>query len=266
MKKFYFTIVSILLANSVVKAQIYHSLAGGSFLQNWTNISLITTNDNWSNVPSIIGYRGDDLVTTNGVDPQTIVAPGFATPINVIANQTTPDALSSGGIAEFEITNPSIAVNGSNTADAPFIVFFINTTTVTGVRVRYNLRDLDGSADNSVQPIALQYRIGNTGDFVNVPSAFVADASTGPSQATLVTAVDVILPTACDNQTEVQIRVITANASGNDEWIGIDDIQITPNLIAPVSNIIRDPNYIRISGNPSSEINIQFNRTIASEV
>ena len=28
--------------------------------QDWTNVALITTNDNWAGVPGIVGYRGDD--------------------------------------------------------------------------------------------------------------------------------------------------------------------------------------------------------------
>jgi hypothetical protein len=33
------------------------------FSQDWSDIALITVDDNWSNVPGIIGYRGDDLTT-----------------------------------------------------------------------------------------------------------------------------------------------------------------------------------------------------------
>ena len=36
----------------------------------------------------------------------------------------------------------------------------------------------------------------------------------------------VILPADADNQAMVQVRWITANADGNDEWVGIDDIAI----------------------------------------
>ena len=35
------------------------------------------------------------------------------------------------------------------------------------------------------------------------------------------------LPAAVDNQPVVQIRVITSNAVGNDEWVGVDDISVT---------------------------------------
>ena len=61
---------------------------------------------------------------------------------------------------------------------------------------------------------------------MNLPSAFVADASSGPSLATLVTPVNVTLPAACDDQPHIQVRWITANAVGDDEWIGIDDISV----------------------------------------
>ena len=197
------------------------------FAQNWADTGLITINDNWSGVPGIIGYRGDNLTGATGTDPQTILVDGSATPVNVNANQTNPDNFISGGVAEFEIANPVVALNGSGTADAPHIVIHLNTTGQSGINVTYNLRDIDGSIDNAIQPVALQYRVGGTGAYVNIPAAFVADATSGPSQATLVTPVNVTLPVACDNQPLLQLRVMTTNAAGNDEWVGIDDISIT---------------------------------------
>jgi hypothetical protein len=249
-----------------VQAQTYHNLAGGSFTQNWTNTNLITVNDNWSGVPNMIGYRGDDIVTTTGVDPQTILAPGTTTPVNVFANQNP--TFTSGGLSEIDqsLANTTIAIQGSGTGDAPFLLMFINSSGVTGIRIKYLLRDLDVSTDNSLQPIALQYRIGNSGDFTNIPAAFVADASGGPSLATLETPVNIVLPAACNNQAELQLRIITANAAGNDELIGIDDIEILQDAPASVNNIIRNPNYIRIAGNPGSDLNIQFNQAVSSDV
>lgn len=239
----------------------YYNLAAGAFQQDWSNTSLITTNDNWDNVPSIIGYRGDDLTTSTGTDPQTVVTDGSTTPVNVIANQTNPNGLSTGGVAEFELTNPTVALQGSGTADAPHIVLLMNTTGITSATVAYNLRDLDGSTDNSVQAVALQYRVGTTGNFTNIPAAFIADATTGPSTATLVTPVSVTLPTPALNQPQVQLRIITTNAAGNDEWVGIDDIVITgstsgvtpPTLSATPTTLSgpQGPAYIAGSG-PSS--------------
>ena len=198
------------------------------FTQNWANIGLITTNDNWSGVLGIEGFLGQDLTASTGVDPRSLLTTSTTVnDLDVIANQTNPDTLTNGGVAEFEITNPTIALNGSGTADAPNIIIYLNTTGQSNISVAYNLRDLDGSADNSVQPVALQYRVGSTGNFINVAAGFVPDATTGPSQATLVTPVAATLPAAANNQAQVQVRIITSNAVGNDEWVGIDDINIT---------------------------------------
>jgi predicted extracellular nuclease len=203
------------------------------FSQDWTNAGLITADDNWNNVPGIVGYRGDGLATGTGVDPQTIVVDGTNTPIDVNANETSPNTLDTGGVAEFDgIANRTIALQGSGTADAPFIIINLNTTGSMNVTVAYNLRDIDGSADNAVQRVALQYRAGNSGNFTNLPAGFVADATTGPNLATQVTAVNVTLPAAADNQPLVQVRIITTNAANDDEWVGIDDIRITGTLIS----------------------------------
>ncbi|MGH9882365.1 MAG: hypothetical protein ACRD6N_13090, partial [Pyrinomonadaceae bacterium] len=135
------------------------------FAQDWSNTALITTDDDWSGVPGIVGHRGDDLTTATGTDPQTILADGTGTPVDVNANQTAPNIFTTGGVAEFHITDPVVALNGSGTADAPFILLNLNTTGQTGINVSYNLRDLDGSADNSIQPVALHFRVGSSGNF-----------------------------------------------------------------------------------------------------
>ncbi|HEX9922357.1 MAG TPA: ExeM/NucH family extracellular endonuclease [Anaerolineae bacterium] len=197
------------------------------FSQDWSNTGLITTNDDWSGVSGIVGYRGDGLVSSTGVDPQTVLGDGSATPVDVNANQTNPNTFTTGGVSEFEITDPVVALQGSGTADAPHIVIYLNTTGQSNITISYNLRDIDGAADNAVQQVALQYRVGNSGNFTNIPAGYIADATTGPSLATLVTPVNVLLPSAVDNQAEVQIRVITTDAAGSDEWVGIDDISIT---------------------------------------
>ena len=231
------------------------------FGQDWANTGLITTNDNWSGAPGIVGFLGQDITTGTGVDPQTLlVVSAVANDIDVIANQTNP-SITNGGVAEFEITNPTIALQGSGTADAPHIILYLNTTGKTNVTVAYNLRDIDASADNAVQPVAIQYRIGSSGSFTNLPAGFVADATTGPSQATLVTPVSVQLPGAADNQPEVQVRIITTNAVGNDEWVGVDDIVITGGSVLSdpkinefsASTVGTDVEYVEIIGDPNTD-------------
>lgn len=248
-----------------LNAQVYHNLSAGSFLQNWNNTGLITADDNWDGVSSIRGYRGDNLVAGTAVDPQTILAAGFTTPLDVNANRTDPNTFTSGGISEFELPNPVVALQGSGTADAPFLVFFLNSTGVTSIRVKYKLRDVDGSADNASQQFALQYRIGNSGDFVNIPAGYVSDASSGPSIATLEINVDVLLPAACENQAELQLRIITSNAFDNDEWVGIDDIEITSNNGAdntPPTISALLPLNGAVNINPASTASITFSEPI----
>jgi hypothetical protein len=197
------------------------------FSQDWSSTGQITADDNWAGVPGIVGFRGDDLTTSTATDPQTILADGSGTPVDVIANQVNPNTQATGGVAEFDgIANPVVGLQGSGTADAPHLVINVNTTGLSGVKIAYFLRDIDGSTDNSVQPVALQFRVGASGNYTNIPAGFVADASTGPSLATLVTLVSVTLPAATDNQPLVQLRIITTNAIGSDEWIGIDNINV----------------------------------------
>jgi MYXO-CTERM domain-containing protein len=222
----------VVLSAGVAQADfVYHNLAASDFSQNWNNTGLISVNDDWSGVPSILGYRGDDLTAATGVDPQTVLAfsgtPAGAV-LDVNANQTNPNTFITGGVTEFDtLADPCVALQGSGTADAPFLMLLLNSTGRTGIQVSYNLRDIDGSTDNAVQQVALQYRVGGTGDFINIPAGYVADASSGPSLATLVTPVSVTLPAGADNAAILEVRIITTNAVGSDEWIGIDDIVVT---------------------------------------
>jgi predicted extracellular nuclease len=209
------------------------------FTQNWSNTGLITANDNWSGVPGIEGFfLRNDASTTSGVDPQTLLgdtfAGGGAPELSVLANQTNT-AITNGDVAEFHTTsqaapdnaNSTIALQGSGAADAPYLLLHLNTTGQSNINVAYNLRDIDCTADSAQQPVALQFRVGTTGTFTNVPAGFVADATTGPSICTAVTAVSATLPAAANNQSVVQVRIMTTNAAGNDEWVGVDDINVT---------------------------------------
>ena len=202
----------------------YWNLAGSDLAQDWSNIGLIATSDDWSGVRSIVGFRGDGLTSATGTDPRTIT--GTSSEVDVNANQTNPNTFTTGGVAEFHLTNPVVALQGSGTAAAPYLAFYLNATGRQTITVSFNLRDIDGSADNAVQPIAVQYRLSDSAAWVNVPGGYVADASGGPSQSTLVTPLSVTLPNDANNAATLQVRVITTNAVGNDEWIGIDDIRV----------------------------------------
>src|SRR5262245_10243668 len=216
-------------------SKVYFNLAGGNLSQNWSNTALLTGSDDWSNVPGFEGFLGQDITTATGTNPGTLLTDStVANDLDLNPNQTAPNTVTTGGVAEFEIADPTIALNGSGTADAPHLVMYLNATGRENLVVSFNARDLDGSTDNAVQPIAVQYRVGETGAWTNLPPSGgaasdpqIADATTGPSQATLVTPITITLPSAVNNQAQVQVRFITANAVGNDEWVGIDDINVT---------------------------------------
>ncbi len=226
-------VLAVLIAFTVfvIPARANNTAGTFPFSQNWSTTGLITVNDDWSVVPSIIGYRGDALTAAFDTNPQTILAGDDAAPVvDVNANLANPNTNVTGGVTEFDgIANPVVALQGSATADAPYIKIFLNTAGANNIRVAYNVRDIDGSVDNAVQQVALQYRVGSSGSFTNIPAGYIADATTGPSLATLITNVNVVLPAAVDNQSIVELRIMTTNATGNDEWVGIDDISITAN-------------------------------------
>jgi uncharacterized delta-60 repeat protein len=213
----------------------YYKLATSDFLQDWSNTTLINTDDDWSNLPSIRGFRGDGLVSSMGINPQTVLADGSATPVDVNANQSNPNTYTNSGITEFALSNPTIALRGSSTGTAPHLVIYLDATGRQNLQLSFTLRDIDTSTRDAIQSVAVQYRIGDTGNFINLPAAFVPDASnnatTSASYDTREARISVLLPPEVTNQAQVQVRFITTDANGEDEWIGVDDIKVTSKAI-----------------------------------
>ena len=83
-------------------AKTYFNLAGGSFQLTWSNTGQVTTNNDWSGVPSIEGFQGQNIVTTTGENAGTALTdstlPGD---LFVIANQVNPASVFTGGVAKF---------------------------------------------------------------------------------------------------------------------------------------------------------------------
>jgi len=209
-------------------AQAGTSPATLPLVQGWSDTGQISVEDDWSGVAGIVGYRGDGLVGEPGSDPRGVTAEGSGTPVDVTANLTDPRAVGLvAGVAEFELPDPVVAIQGSATASAPHVVISLDTRGRAGVTVRMLVRDIDATAHDAVEPVALQYRVGASGPFAGVPGGYVADATGGLGLATRVTRVSVNLPLAADGQPVVQVRVLTTNAVGQDEWIGIDDIEVS---------------------------------------
>ena len=219
---------------------VYFNLASAAHTFSITPASVdqITSNDNWSGVGSVEGYFGQNLTATHGVDPQTVLGTEFpsnqlpSSPTNVAANKGNPSAFNAGGVAEFD-SGAFLAIGlQGNVQSNPYLVFYVNSTGRSNITISYTVQDIDGGSNNSVSSLALQYRIGQTGLFTNLPDGYIADVTTGgiatPSQTKTVE-----LPPAANNQPQLQIRLITTNAANSsggstaDEWIGINNVSVT---------------------------------------
>ncbi len=227
---------------------VYYDFTGGNLNFNLTAASagMITTNDDWSGVTSAEGYFGRNLTATHGIDPQTVLGTEFASNqlpntanTNVSANKQNPSAFNAGGIAEFD-AGPYLAIGFQGNVQAnPYMVFYLNSTGHSSIRFGYTLTDIDEGSNNAISPVALQYRVGETGNFTNIPAGFVADVTDGPTLAGRQTTKVVTLPAACNNQAQLQIRLITTNAANSsggstpDEWIGVNNITVS--VLAPTA-------------------------------
>lgn len=135
-----------------------------------------------------------------------------------------------------------------NTTSADFSLgFAFSTLNNTAIKVKYDAMIIrnpyDGSANNRLQEMALQYRVGSTGAFITLPTTAYSNAST-VQQTTAVTTpfnlqtITVTLPSDCDNQNLVQIRWIArlvSGTAGSRQSFAIDNIDIRSDVLAPVN-------------------------------
>lgn len=132
--------------------------------------------------------------------------------------------IGSGGWKDESANGLSILASGTQSAGA--LIIAVNTTGSTNIDIQWTARLIlqQASWDNN---IALQYRIGTTGNFIDIGTTTTfstAGQVVGYSQTFLET-----LPAAAENQAVVQIRFIywaTAGGSGSRDRIALDDISI----------------------------------------
>ena len=155
------------------------------------------------------------------------MADGSGTPVDVAANRTDPGAIGlAAGVAEFELADPVVAIQGSATASAPHLVIALDTRGSAGVTVRLTLRDIDATANDAVEPVAVQYRVGDPG----LRACPAATSPTPPSGRARGDEGNRRARGAARGGRRaplVEVRVITTDAAGRDEWVGVDDIEVT---------------------------------------
>jgi hypothetical protein len=260
----------LLPLRSAKAGSTYYSLGAGTLSLNITPSStgMITTNDDWSGVASVEGYFGQNLTATHGIDPQTVLTSEFATlpsPGNtqVAANKGNPSAFNAGGLAEFDSgTYLAIGFQGNVQAN-PYLLFYLNTSGRSNITMNYTVQDIDGGSNDAVSQLALQYRLGETGNFINVPAGYIADATDG-GVAGRITTRNVVLPAAVNNQAKVQVRLITtnsANTSGGstpDEWLGVNNITVSSS-VTTAAGVSIGGRVVTAGGRPIAKVQVVSN-------
>jgi endonuclease G, mitochondrial len=174
--------------------------------------------------------------TTAGAIPTTrTTTPGNADlPYSNISN--------AGGWRDEGVNGIGILASGAQAAGA--LVVAIDTTGKTNVQVSWVARTIlqQASRDNS---IALQYRLGTAGNFIDVdPSVYTSAGKTAGDSATFT---NVTLPAAAENQPVVQVRWIyweSVSTSGSRDRIAVDDISITANSGPIVEPTVQASNVV----------------------
>lgn len=211
----------------------YYQLEGGQFDQDWENPTLISGNNNWTQVPFLFGFASG-ISISGGTSPNSATLLSYNTNTShVFANQGNA-LTTTGGIFELSSgaqinSNLTIALQGDTTRDAPYILMRLNTVRCTNVQVSYRLRDL--GTTTAVQQIGVHARIGNSGTWTAV--GYHANANTGGTGFGADILGNLTLAAAFEGNPTVQLRWMTTNAENssgaavNDNMIGIDDIKVT---------------------------------------
>jgi predicted extracellular nuclease len=240
MRKLYFLITSILLFLYDVNAQT-----------NPFPVSLpFTLNAQTGNIlPSgVAAHRFGAIPTTRTLSPGTVD----------IAYVT---AGASGGWRDEAANGISLLASGSQQAGA--LVVSINTLGQSNIQVSWICRTIlqQASRDNS---IALQYRVGRSGNFIDVGTTSTY-TSQGNAAGHVSGTFSETLPAGAENQQEIQVRWVyweSNGTAGSRDRVAVDDISITAGTSVPTSNIGFGVNAGEPSGNGS--MSITFNPATSS--
>lgn len=239
---------------------VYHKLSEGNLTQDWSTSSLISSSDDWSGVQSIQGFSTVTFGSGVGTDPRAFVFDSQNA--DVAANQFTspsqfnPDVGSNGGLAEFQDFG-IVALGAGADAKVPNLVLYLDTTDMTApVTLQFDVQDLDSTSHDAQEQLNVQYRIGETGVWTNLPGGYFADVT--QPDATPTTHINLTLPTEVLGHAQLQVRIMTADAEGQDEWIGIDNIVVacflrgtlirTPDGEAPVESLSIGDEVVTLGG------------------
>jgi len=153
---------------------------------------------------------------------------------------------------------------------AAFVFQITNTLAKKNLQLNFKLQSLDSSSPR-VTVWTVDYGIGTNPTSFTPITTSPAVLNTGGRQVFTNTSVSADFGNALDNiNDKVWIRVVTlkrTTGSGNRASTAIDDWNLSwQEVNASTSNFITDKNYLSLSGNLASKLNITFNKAIASTV
>jgi hypothetical protein len=222
------------------------------------------------------GWQGWQLAGSPGADFKTTVA---ASDRALLASSTA--ATTSGGAHNY---NGTIGALNSSSVDVS-LGLALNTTGRQAVTVAYSIMTIrnpyDGGSNTRLNDVTLQYRVGTTGDFITLTGIEYQNNTT--TQTTAVTTPQnsllksIVLPAACDNQAEIQIRWVSKQVSGGGSRpsFALDNISVTGTLLAgpSIAVLANLTAFTTIVGTPSvaqtytlSGSNLTGNITITAPV
>lgn len=116
------------------------------------------------------------------------------------------------------------------------LVLALNTSGQQNIAFQYDIMTLrnpyNGGSNTRINEVTLQYRIGNSGGFTNVPGTLYQNDTTTQTTSGVTTPqnpvnIAIVLPPACDNQSLVQLRWVNRQISGagSRPSFAVDNIQ-----------------------------------------
>ncbi len=154
------------------------------------------------------------------------------------------------------------------------IVFALNTSGKRNIKIDYDIMTIRNpygyGSSNHINEATLQYRIGTTGNFTTLPGIGYQNNITQQINKTTnpqnLQHRSILLPAACDNQPELQVRLVSRLVSGSGSYrpsFAIDNIFVTgediPTLPVELSSFtatLTAENTVRLDWTTQSETGV----------
>jgi hypothetical protein len=275
MNKFYTFLTAITIFFIAMGASAQVTLTTSPYTENFDKIGT-------AGLPT--GFTVKKLATATALGTDTVLNPGAAAWSettrgfkNFASSNTVTDpvALSATQAASTDRALGVRQASAFGDSGAAFVFQISNTQAKKNLKLNFKLQSLD-STSRRITTWIVDYGIGANPSTFTPVSTIPATLTTGGSMVFSNTSVTADFGSALDNINDVvYIRVVTLVraiipapfSGGNRPSTGIDDWNLSwQEVNASVSNIIRDENYLSLSGNLASKLNITFNKAISSMV